>query len=450
MDRLLPDGVLADILRRLQPRSLALSRCVCRCLRNVVDDHRLLHADLLPLSLGKIVANFKGVEISEFFYPVKGPAAISHGHSTLSGIIVDHCNGLLLLKYVGFYVVNPVTFQMTLLPPPQPPSTEMKAFYLMTGVRYLVFDPTVAPHYEVFLIPHVPRRDDLGLLSQELEWPPSPFILLVYSSRTKHWEERPFVRKGDAMGSIADVLQAGKREKHYGIYLHGALYVHCQNHYFYKISLSDGQYQVIKPPPGIGTSDRCQVYLGKSRDEVRCAIVDCPYQLRVWMMDESYGQYEWVLKHHIDLMHVMQRQDNQQVDRPSSLQEERECYYDDDVGTDTVKGPEESDYDFFMRAHLKLGPAAKKTRREYCHIAFLGFHPFDKDVVFLTDGSRQGFAYHLESSRVEHLEKITRWAEPFFHNPQAFVNKSFPFTPCLTGELSGEICTSSVFIYSAY
>ncbi|VAH23124.1 unnamed protein product [Triticum turgidum subsp. durum] len=440
MDRLLPDGVLADILRRLQPRSLALSRCVCKCLRDIVDDHRLLHADLLPLSLGKIVANFEGMEISEFFYPVKGPAAISHRHSTLSGIIVDHCNGLLLLKFVDVYVVNPVTLQWTLLPPPPSPLAEMKAFYLMNGVRYLVFDPLVAPHYEVFLIPHVPWRDELGLLSQELEWPPSPFILLVYSSRTKHWEERPFVRKGDAMGSIADVLQAGKREKHYGVYMHGALYVHCQNHHFYKISLSDGQYQVIKPLPGIGTSDRCQVYLGKSRDEVRCAIVDCPYQLRVWMMDESYGQYEWVLKHHIDLMHVMQRQDNQQVDRPSSLQEERECYYDDDdVSTHTVKGPEESDYDFFMRAHLKLGPAAKKTRREYCHIAFLGFHPFDKDVVFLTDGSRQGFAYHLESYRVEHLEKITRWTEPVFHNTQAFVNESFPFTPCLTGELSRDM-----------
>lgn len=41
--------VLVDILRHLPPRSLAASRCVCTSWRAIVDHHRLLRADLLPL-----------------------------------------------------------------------------------------------------------------------------------------------------------------------------------------------------------------------------------------------------------------------------------------------------------------------------------------------------------------------------------------------------------------
>ncbi|KAF7101510.1 hypothetical protein CFC21_102832, partial [Triticum aestivum] len=47
----LPEDVLADVLRCLPPRSLAAARCVCRSWHAVVDAHRLLDRDLLPLSL---------------------------------------------------------------------------------------------------------------------------------------------------------------------------------------------------------------------------------------------------------------------------------------------------------------------------------------------------------------------------------------------------------------
>ena len=52
----LPDDVLADVLARLAPRSLAVSRCVCREWRAVVDDRcrQLLRPDLLPLTVGGI------------------------------------------------------------------------------------------------------------------------------------------------------------------------------------------------------------------------------------------------------------------------------------------------------------------------------------------------------------------------------------------------------------
>jgi hypothetical protein len=52
--RELPDGLIADVLRRLPPHSLAVSRCVCRGWRDLVDAGRLLRVDLLPRSVGGI------------------------------------------------------------------------------------------------------------------------------------------------------------------------------------------------------------------------------------------------------------------------------------------------------------------------------------------------------------------------------------------------------------
>ncbi|KAF0910049.1 hypothetical protein E2562_001287 [Oryza meyeriana var. granulata] len=55
----------------------------------------------------------------------------------------DHCNGLLL---VNNDVVNPATRQWA----PWPPLSDEYTFW---GTNYIVFDPTVSPHYEVIKIP---------------------------------------------------------------------------------------------------------------------------------------------------------------------------------------------------------------------------------------------------------------------------------------------------------
>ena len=74
---LLPDDVLADVLRRLPPCDLAASRCVCKAWLAVVDARRLLRADLLPLTLGGFFMNFYNYYISELFAPVShGPACL--------------------------------------------------------------------------------------------------------------------------------------------------------------------------------------------------------------------------------------------------------------------------------------------------------------------------------------------------------------------------------------
>ena len=86
-----------------------------------------------------------------------------------------------------------------------------------------------SPHYEVVLIP-VPRTGANNIeLKESSEWPPSPFTTQVFSSRKWRWEERSFVREGEAAGTIADMHYRSQIRERQAVYLRGALYVHCQN-----------------------------------------------------------------------------------------------------------------------------------------------------------------------------------------------------------------------------
>lgn len=232
---LLPDDVLADVLGRLAPRDLALSRTVCKLWHAVIDAHGLLQTKLLPLSLGGIFINYHNYSITEFF---------SRPSSRISGVeesIIDHCNGLLLVydDYVaGHYVVsvlNPATGWHASLPPCPRPHLELDAF----ADEYLAYDPAVSPHYEVFVIPrfHSKRkpgdfhydsiRDKVDLFIEQSEWPPIKCTLDVFSSVSGQWEERPFVREGEAAAIIADMRHWAGEQRN-AVYWRGVLYVHCQ------------------------------------------------------------------------------------------------------------------------------------------------------------------------------------------------------------------------------
>ena len=62
MVRLIPDDVLADILRRLPSQSLAVSSCVCISWRALIDGRGIRRADLLPRSLAGVVLSYSEVE----------------------------------------------------------------------------------------------------------------------------------------------------------------------------------------------------------------------------------------------------------------------------------------------------------------------------------------------------------------------------------------------------
>ncbi|KAM0834380.1 hypothetical protein ACQ4PT_063640 [Festuca glaucescens] len=173
--RALPHGVIADVLSRLAPRWLAAARCVCRDWRAAIDTRRLLRADLLPLSTRGIFVHFYYHRFPELLARPSsmGVGAITGSHDFLPNTdtsikvtdpcitdydIKDHCNGLLLLNK---YVVKPATRRWDPLPP-CPPShdhpvvmhTHDDDYDETTFNEYLAFDPTVSPHYKVFVVPH--------------------------------------------------------------------------------------------------------------------------------------------------------------------------------------------------------------------------------------------------------------------------------------------------------
>lgn len=150
--------------------------------------------------------------------------------------VLDHSNGLLLcdMGTGELCVCNPATRRWTLIPRPRP---EPDGAY---GV-YLAFDPSVSPHYEVVVVPAAPPGlekppfvdDDASRRLLGSEWPPTPWRLNVFSSRTGQWEERDFFRPGEPAGTVRDlVLHRADSScwgcQRYAVYCRGALYVHCR------------------------------------------------------------------------------------------------------------------------------------------------------------------------------------------------------------------------------
>jgi hypothetical protein len=123
------------------------------------------------------------------------------------------------------YVVNPATQRWASLPPHPPKPAGFEDFYEQD---YLMFDPTVSLHYQVLMFLHTRSASELDAPVRQQEWPPSPFVMHVFSSETRRWEERSFIRQGDALGTLADMRLAKEpSDQHHAVYWHGHLYVHC-------------------------------------------------------------------------------------------------------------------------------------------------------------------------------------------------------------------------------
>lgn len=64
---------------------------------------------------------------------------------------------------------------------------------------------------------------------------------------------------------------------------------------------------------------------------------------------------------------------------------------------------------------------------------FLGFHSY-KEVVFLELPWFEEVAYHLNSSKVQYRGKLR--PKDYVIRPTNGIYESFPYTPCMIGELS--------------
>ncbi|KQK13945.2 hypothetical protein BRADI_1g13514v3, partial [Brachypodium distachyon] len=416
-----------ELLRFLKKKKLN-SRCVCKDWRAIIDARRLLRADLLPLSLASIIISFDMLDLSDFFDRPSStgrPAISARIHDCLPSTaekspVRDHCNGLLLLH--NGWVVNPATRWAVLLPPcPARCTTTEADFYH----RYLVYDPTVSTHFEVFRVPgfyYYHRHVDHVL--EESEWPPSLYTMHVYSSRSGHWEERSFVREGDAAGTVSDSRLHGR--KCYAVCWQGALYVDCLNH-FLRISLSNSKYQVIKPPVGLGSGwavDQ-EKYLGKSEKGVYYASLGDNSFLSIWILTESSNQMEWVLK--LNNLDTRSLNCYSQDHGPWVSQD---INYESYFPNDEKKAQVEENFEWSSDDDDALNNENRVKKYDPAGIGILGFHP-RKEIIFLSKSVQTGYAYHLKSSRIQTLGNIypTRYQDillPHEHN----IRESFPYTPC--------------------
>uniref|UniRef100_A0A0D9VXE1 F-box domain-containing protein n=1 Tax=Leersia perrieri TaxID=77586 RepID=A0A0D9VXE1_9ORYZ len=422
--RILPDDVLAHVLAHLEPRWLAASRCVCKAWRVVIDSYRLLRPDLLPLSLGGIYINFNEMYHSLFLSrPSTGPSisGLFTDYTPDNNMVHDHCNGLLLLSSG---IANPATRQWVPLPPP-PPQNDV---YLFDS--YLVFDPTISSYFEIFEIPRIPyiTLDMLDPMSKSLQWPPSPIVLTVFSSRTRQWEERLFVRRSEAACTVADMALAFPYEKYDGVYWQGALYVYCRGDFFMRMSLSDNTYQVIRPPITTEISVPKSHFLGRSKKGVYYALIDGhnKHRLRVWFLNESRGHITWELKHDKDISFMLKCQGNyMQNDGPWTAHffDYVQDYHPNDNQREITpmnKFEWDSDDDNILDTENK--------NEGWCgrYPTILGFHPF-KEVIFMNQEMDRGFAYHFNSSKVQYLGST--FPESYKELHIEYICGSFMYTP---------------------
>ncbi|KAL6597549.1 hypothetical protein ACP70R_046989 [Stipagrostis hirtigluma subsp. patula] len=290
----------------------------------------------------------------------------------------------------------------------------------MEGFRrhcYLAYDPFLSPHhFQVFCF-LIPCRNSNIKFEEESEWPPSLSTTHVFSSSKWRWEERTFVRQGEAAGTIADMRFTWETRHRHAVYLRGTLYVHCQNDSVMRITLSKDKYQMIKPPAGsqIVHDHDGVVYLGKSEKGVYSALLweeeNRWPRYRVWMLNESCGQMEWVLKSDISLQALVQNfpYSNDRYSRPWIVN------YNNDKKDMNAEDEFEWDFDngiILPETEDKVSPCRGNA-------VFLGFHPYKEIAFFLISNSR-AVSYNLNSLKVQELGIL---------NEQNVV-KSFPYTPC--------------------
>ncbi|MBC2899506.1 hypothetical protein CFC21_112338 [Triticum aestivum] len=216
--------VLVDILRCLPPRSLAAIRCVCKAWRATVDDHRLLRTDILPLSLDGVIYETREMDddAQRLFARRSTAHQITTGLEHIDGSpdeevlfrpMYDCCSGLILLHD---RVVNPATRQWARFP-------RLRHRARAGAATTVIADHAVSPHYEVLLIPCGCNPESVGAV----EWPSSPYVIHVFSSKTRRWKDRSLVRQGDATGTAAD-MDLWPVELFHSAYWQGVLYVRSQ------------------------------------------------------------------------------------------------------------------------------------------------------------------------------------------------------------------------------
>lgn len=243
---------------------------------------------------------------------------------------------------------------------------------------------------------------------------------------------------------------------------------------------------MIDLPAGIGDAEYNRSRLRQLREGVCCATFDYWGKLRVWILDESCGKIEWLLKHHTDIEHNISRVMRYcgEMEGPWTLQNANiAIYYGENVNNNANDNNNVEDYgedvnsnedDNNNSEHCGEDVSSDEDDnnalvkckfewdsdndniidREYevdqhfvGHIGFLGFHPY-KDVVFLDVSMERAVAYNLNTRTIQDLGKLR---PRYYLGHFASIISSFVYTPCLIAEfpenkLETHVSKTSVFI----
>uniref|UniRef100_M8CG40 F-box associated domain-containing protein n=1 Tax=Aegilops tauschii TaxID=37682 RepID=M8CG40_AEGTA len=358
--------------------------------------------------------------------------------------VLDSCNGLLLLDD---HLVNPATRQSSRFPA-QPPPCAVPGCTSCKDIernQYLVYDPTVSPHYEVVLIPHIPRELSIGHIAKHacghgpdvtaMEWPLSPFIIDVFSSKTRCWKEKPYTQEGQAAGTIANQKTDHDAFLYHSAYWHGVRYVRCEEGFMLSRVLQTdtmpmSKMEVIKLPK----EKEGEPYLGKSEKGVYCTLIHQRCTCEVWFLDESSGQMHWVLRNEINFELAVREYSWNHVHREPWTLHDPMCMsknivnimrLDDENGT-LVKDVFSLDSDDENAIDTAGWPRAHERDPHLFHC--FGFYPYKEIVLFYDDHSTVT-AYHLKSSKIRYLGKV----ESFYND----IREWFPYAACWVRDLPG-------------
>ncbi|KAF7024294.1 hypothetical protein CFC21_102636 [Triticum aestivum] len=479
----LPDELLHEVLRRVPPRRLAACRRVCRNWRDAIDGRGLVLEHLAPGPLRGIFVNFSYNKRHGFFSraatpPIDGSLGFLpntsrawrewNRHCNIS----DHCNGLILFRNGrATYVCNPWTRRWAKLPWP--------AAGFPHGRQHLVFDPTLSVHYRVMCFPGVPKRpsppvypppakkprgryslvtwnstyvENLPLSLREsyeqevesmgsMEWPPYSYAVQMFSSATGQWEDRHFVRQGDAVTTVAGMwsnpqLVSGVHGRHTGVCWQGAFYIVRFDGFIMRFSLLEDKYVTIKTPTlahklASHTNDYgCHItpylYLGKSKQGLYLT-AHGGYELRIWIMhgvSESCHMPEWELKHQVDFKPSFSRfytSNNTGKEVESWILDISEEGLNDRVDQGWDSGD-----DSIIDTEGGTGNNLQGETKKCYGVHLLGYHPY-KEIIFL--GNRyNGFAYYLGSSKLQYLGKLYPARDTLLIMNSDIT--SFTYTPC--------------------
>ncbi|KAG2540564.1 hypothetical protein PVAP13_9NG561900 [Panicum virgatum] len=343
--------------------------------------------------------------------------------------VVDHCDGLLLIQATSAgYVANPATRRWARLPPCPMRDDAFRQ------IKCLVYDPTMSPHYEVFLVPSLPGKNPNPDMAQP-KWPPSSHALQlqVFSSITGCWEERSFVREGEHREEVRDECCVIDSK----IYWLGALYVLCSG-FVLRISISSAKYRWVPRPSRVEFRQYGCLSLGRSEKGVYCAFQHDWQGLRIFHLNESSVQVGWELKHIVDFTSfarkLHERDSSEQHKGPWILQDINyyKYPYDNDEHREIVEDKFEwnSDDDNVLNTEDMVQGSYEG------YISFLGFHPY-KEIVFLNAALRRAVAYHWNTSKFQDLGNIY----PEHYDESAFqfaqIETSYIHTPCWMDDFPG-------------